>query len=43
MKMTDQPVCPHCGYPQNGSNEPHQLPAGTVLEPMTLFAHFENA
>ena len=32
MKLTDQSVCPHCGYPQNASNEPHQLPAGTVLQ-----------
>ncbi|MBQ6892443.1 MAG: BspA family leucine-rich repeat surface protein, partial [Clostridia bacterium] len=32
MKLTDQPVCPHCGYPQTASNEPHQLPAGTVLQ-----------
>ena len=36
MKMTDQPVCPHCGYPQNASNEPHQLPAGTVLREQYL-------
>ena len=32
MKLTDQPVCPHCGYPQTAANEPHQLPAGTVLQ-----------
>ena len=31
MKMTDQPVCPHCGYPADAANEPHQLPAGTML------------
>ena len=36
MKMTDQPVCPHCGYPANAANEPHQLPAGSVLREQYL-------
>ena len=36
MKLTDQSVCPHCGYPQNASNEPHQLPVGTVLQDQYL-------
>lgn len=27
----DVPICPHCGYDQGFLNEPHQLPAGTVL------------
>lgn len=31
MEPTDQSVCPRCGYPQNGNNQPHQLPVGTVL------------
>ena len=36
MKLTDQIVCPHCGYPQTAANEPHQLPAGTVLREQYL-------
>ena len=36
MKMTDQSVCPHCGYPMGAANEPHQLPAGSVLREQYL-------
>ena len=31
MQMTDETVCPHCGWPQSGENSLHQLPVGTVL------------
>jgi len=31
MKLTSDAVCPLCGYPADGNNEPHQLPVGTVL------------
>ena len=27
----ETPVCPHCGYPVQPQNEPHQLPVGTML------------
>ena len=36
MKLTDQPFCPHCGYPANATNEPHQLAAGSVLRDQYL-------
>ena len=32
MELTDQPVCPRCGWRVDQDNAPHQLPAGTVLE-----------
>ena len=31
MEPTDQFICPHCGFPRNGNNQPHQLPVGTLL------------
>ena len=31
MNLTDQPVCPVCGWSREQNNESHQLPAGTVL------------
>ena len=31
MELTDQPVCPRCGWSAQRNNEFHQLPVGTVL------------
>ena len=31
MGLTDQPVCPRCGWSAQRNNEFHQLPVGTVL------------
>ena len=31
MGLTDQPVCPRCGWGAGQDNEPHQLPVGAVL------------
>lgn len=31
MQMIDGDFCPHCGWPKEKNNEPHQLPVGTVL------------
>lgn len=31
MSQVNSPVCEKCGFPENGNNEPHQLPVGTVL------------
>ena len=31
MELTDQPVCPRCGWSAQHNNEFHQLPVGTVL------------
>ena len=31
MELTDQPVCPRCGWGAGQDNEPHQLPVGAVL------------
>ena len=31
MEPTDQFICPHCGFPRNGNNQPHQLPVGSLL------------
>ena len=37
MQMkTDTPVCEHCGYDENISNEQHQIPAGMVLKEQYL-------
>jgi len=36
MGATDAPVCPHCGKGTDVHNEPHQLPAGTVLRDQYL-------
>ena len=30
-KLTDQPVCPVCGWAEGQTNAPHQLQPGTVL------------
>ena len=31
MQLHDGDFCPHCGWPNDKNNEPHQLPVGTVL------------
>ena len=31
MEPSDQFICPHCGFPRNGNNQPHQLRVGTLL------------
>ena len=31
MEPSDQFICPHCGFPKNGNNQPHQLRVGTLL------------
>ena len=31
MQMIEGDFCPHCGWPKEKNNEPHQLPVGTVL------------
>lgn len=31
MQIIDGDFCPHCGWPKEKNNEPHQLPVGTVL------------
>lgn len=28
---SSSPICEHCGYDENLTNDPHQLPAGTIL------------
>lgn len=31
MELTEQAVCPRCGWGAEQNNEPHQLPVGTIL------------
>ena len=31
MELTEQAVCPRCGWGVGQNNEPHQLPVGTIL------------
>ena len=36
MNLTDQTICPICGWPEGGNNEAHQLPVGTILREQYL-------
>ena len=37
MKLkTSSPICEHCGYDERTQNDPHRLPAGTVLKEQYL-------
>ena len=31
-KITEETICPHCGYDMSKKNETHQLPAGIILK-----------
>ena len=32
MNMVEEEICPHCSHSANQHNQPHQLPAGTILK-----------
>jgi len=36
MELTDQPVCPRCGWSEGFNNAPHQLSVGTLLQEQYL-------